>query len=418
MDGRRSGRRGAAARGRMSPPGGMPGRGSGSAHAALAVAGCAVVVGAAAFVLPGGLVPRSGDGGGGRLADPAPAAAARPRPGTRPPAPAPAPAPVGPASPDPRLRARVTLTHNAGCTVSANLVPSCGAWWGVAPAAFTTTPHTEALHDFERKIGRTVDIYHAYHRGDQMFPTAEEMAIAREPDHRRMLLLNWKPDTGRTWASVAAGSMDGQIDRLAAHIRATFPEKFFLVIHHEPEEEVRETPGSGHTADDYRNMFRHVVQRFRADGVRNALFTAVFMGSQKWGVQPWFDRLYPGSDVVDWLGMDPYASADTPDFSHLVNMTSTQGRGFPGFYTWAGRIAPGKPIMMAEWGVFSTGARKAAFFKTVATQLKRHPRIKALVYFDTPRAPFAGFEIDTRVDSSASSLDAYQTVSNNPQFNP
>ena len=98
---------------------------------------------------------------------------------------------------------------------------------------------------------------------------------SRNAPLRRILLLNWKPDIGRSWASVAAGSMDGQIDRLAAHIKATFPEKFFMVIHHEPEEEVRPAAGSGYTADDFRNMFRHVVKRFRADGVHNALFTVV-----------------------------------------------------------------------------------------------------------------------------------------------
>jgi hypothetical protein len=403
MDGRHSGRQAARRRGR--------GRGLRGGVFMLAVAGCGLVVGAAAFVVPGTVASHSRPD---RVADP-PRAAAAPRAETR----APAPSPVATAaSPDQRLSVRATFTHNAGCTVSAELVPSCGAWWGVAPAAFTSTPRTEALHDFERKIGRPVDIYHAYHRGDEIFPTAEEMAIAREPGHPRILLLNWRPDIGHTWAAVAAGAMDGQIDRLSAHIRATFPEKFFLVIHHEPEEEVQPTAGSGYTADDYRNMFRHVVQRFRADGVHNALFTAVLMGSQKWGVQPWFDRLYPGGDVVDWLGMDPYASAQTPDFSHLINMTSTQGRGFPGFYTWAGAIAPGKPIMMAEWGVFSTGTRKAAFFKSVAAQLKGHPRVKALVYFDTPKAPYAGIEIDTRIDSSLTTLDAYHAVSNDPQFNP
>jgi len=288
----------------------------------------------------------------------------------------------------------------------------------VAPAAFTATPHTQALHDFERKIGRTVDIYHAYHRGNEIFPTAEEMAIAREPGNRRTLLLNWRPDIGRSWASVAAGSMDGQIDRLAAHIKATFPEKFFMVIHHEPEEEVRPLPGSGYTAADFRNMFRHVVTRFRADGVRNALFTVVFMGFEGWGRQPWFDRLYPGGDVVDWVGMDPYASSETPDFSHMVDQPTGQGRGFPGFYTWTGKIAPGKPIMIAEWGAFSAAPQRAAFFKGVAAQFKRHPRVKAMVYFETPRGPFAGAAIDTRVDASATTLSAFRRLSNDPQFTP
>ena len=326
-------------------------------------------------------------------------------------------------SPDPQLWAAATLDKRARCTVSAKLVPSCGAWWGVAPAAFTSTPPTTALHDFEHKIGRTVDIFHAFHRGEQLFPTKEEMAIAREPGKRRILLLNWKPDWRHNWAEVAGGAMDGHIDRLAAHVNAHFPEKFFLVIHHEPEEEVRPIAGSGYTAADFRMMFRHVVSRLRAKGVHNALFTAVFMGSPKWGVKPWFDQLYPGNDVVDWLGMDPYASPDVRDFAHLVNKTSAAGRGFPGFYNWSAKIARGKPLMIAEWGAFANGAQrapgarrtagaqKAAFFNTVAAQLKRHPRIKALVYFETPSGPFAGATIDTRIDTSRTALDAFRALS-------
>jgi hypothetical protein len=360
-------------------------------------AGCCLAVSTVAFGVPGRLVSR-------------PASIA-----VRPPVVAP-PAPAEAADPDPRGLLRATGTVRATCTVSAKLVPSCGAWWGVAPASFTATPRAQALHDFERKIGRTVDIYHAYHRGNEMFPTAAEIALAREPGKRRILLLNWKPDIGRSWASVAAGSMDAQIDRLAAHIKATFPEKFFMVIHHEPEEEVRPRRGSGYAAGDFRNMFRHVVARFRAHGVRNALFTVVLMGFEGWGRQPWFDRLYPGGDVVDWVGMDPYASPQTPDFAHLVNQTTGRGRGFPGFYNWSAKIAPGKPLMIAEWGVFSAGARKAAFFRSVAAQFRRHPRVKAMVYFETPRGPFAGTEIDTRVDSSAAALRAFQRLSNDPRF--
>jgi hypothetical protein len=338
----------------------------------------------------------------------------------QPPAPAES---FAPGPPRPWVRATLEperdpkLDTGPRCTVSAALVPACGAWWGVAPAAFTETPRTRALHDFERKIGRTVDIYHAFHRGEQIFPTEEEMAIAREPGRRRMLLLNWKPDWGHSWAAVAAGAMDGHIDRLAGHVNAHFPERFFLVIHHEPEEEVRPEAGSGYTAGDFRNMFRHVVHRFRAKGVDNALFTAVFMGTPKWGVKPWFDRLYPGDDVVDWLGMDPYATPDIRDFAQLVNQRSALERGFPGFYDWSAEIARDKPLMIAEWGTTTPGARQAAFFRSVSAQLARYPRIKALVYFETPKAPFAGGTIDTRIDAGRAALGAYRTLGHRPMLN-
>lgn len=340
--------------------------------------------------------------------------------------PEPVPVPTG----QPAVPARNSPTESseepkkARCAVSDKLVPSCGVYWGVTPGAFTSTPRARALHEFERKIGRPVDIYHAFHRGHQLFPTREDIAIAREPGKKRLLLLNWKPDVGRSWASVADGSMDGHIKKLSAHVKRNFPEKFFLVIHHEPEEEVRPEPGSGYTATDFRNMFRHVVMRLRAEGVTNALFVPVFMGSQKWGVQPWFDQLYPGGDVVDWVGYDPYAEPKTRDFAHMVNKTAdpsgSRSRGqagsYEGFYKWSAKIAPGKPLMIAEWGVFSTTdpMRKPTFFEGVADQLKDHPRVKALVYFESPHAPRG----DTRIDSNRASLAAFRRLGNDPRVNP
>jgi hypothetical protein len=76
--------------------------------------------------------------------------------------------------------------------------------------------------------------------------------------------------------------MDPELDRLAAHMRRTWTEPFFLTIHHEPEEEVREIPGSGYRADDYAAMFRHVVERLRAQGVVNAVRVFDVMGTAKY----------------------------------------------------------------------------------------------------------------------------------------
>lgn len=379
--------------------------GTGKGRVLAFAAGCLTLVLAAALTVALGTA-RGPASGRTDSADRAPQVAAAPA--------------VPTASPSATARPRHERKGKAGkrerCPVSSKLVPSCGVWWGVAPGAFTKQPREVALRQFERKIGRPVDIYHAYHRGKQLFPTPKEIAIAREPGRPRMLLLNWKPG-GRSWASVAKGepAVDRHIDRLSAHIKRNFPEKFWMVIHHEPEEEVRPKPGSGFTARDFAGMFRHVVQRFRRNGVDNVLFTPVFMGSQVWGKEPWFDDLYPGNDVVDWVGYDPYAPPPTRDFAHLVNKKTSQGRGFPGFYDWTRKVAPGKPLMLAEWGVFEqrgNPGRKPRFYRSVAEQIGRFPRLKALVYFDSPRAPRG----DTRIDSTAAALEAYRALSARPAF--
>src|ERR1700752_1911916 len=114
--------------------------------------------------------------------------------------------------------------------------------------------------------------------------------------------------------------MDAHIGRLSQHIKQNFPERFWLIIHHEPEEEINLQAGSGYTPADYSRMFRHVVQRFRANGVKNILFPVAFRGYSHWYVMPWYMQIYPGNDVVDWVAIDPYArnAEDTPDFAALI----------------------------------------------------------------------------------------------------
>lgn len=307
-----------------------------------------------------------------------------------------------------------------GCSVSALLVPSCGAWLGVAPGAhdFSRT-RTQQLASFESSVGRKMDVMHVYHTDNQLFPTADEVAMAREPGRNRLLFINWKPSAGKSWAAVAAGdpTVDAQIDKLSAYIAKTFPERFFLSIFHEPENDVNPAAGSGWTAADYRAMYRHVALRLKKNGTDNAVLTMVYMGFAKWGAQPWFDDLYPGDDVVDWLGYDPYASvdSDSSDFAKMVNKTLGAYAGWPGFYSWAQKRVPGKPMALAEWGVAESGANpdgKADFFRGVVADAKSYPRIKAMLYFDSAKAHNG----DTRVVSSALSLAGFKQMAADAYF--
>jgi hypothetical protein len=306
-----------------------------------------------------------------------------------------------------------TGTPEANCSLSALLVPSCGALFGAAANPLGDESWDTALTSFESTIGRTVDIAHYYNSSPDLFPTAEMIQRAREPGKKRLLLLNWKPELGKTWAQVAKGNkkVDAAIDAEAEYLKTTFPEKFFLAIHHEPEEEVDPTPGSGMTATDYRAMYRHVVERLRQDGVTNAVFVMNYAGTAKWGSQPWFESLYPGDDVVDWIAEDPYIFGDSPDY--WTNFASAVDRrelasypAWPGFYSWAVSTHPSKPIMLGEFGIDEQNKNsmsKAGLLGTVGVGLARHPRIKAVVYWNETGLDPVG---ETRLDSSPATQQA------------
>jgi hypothetical protein len=308
------------------------------------------------------------------------------------------------------------------CTVSAKLVPSCGAWWGVTPVIGARQDPVAAVRQFERRTGRTVDVYHGYHTGPQLFPTASEIALTRGPGKHRMLILNWKPDDGKTWRQVAAGAMDAQIAREAAYLKTHYTKKFWLVIHHEPEDEVRTQVKSGYTAADYRAMFRHVVSQFRARGSRNILFTMVYMGYSGYMVKPWFTDLYPGDAYVDWVGFDPFAKSNIKDYPGLLNKVAAkqQELGFPGFYNYSNRYFPNKPLMLSEWAVLEAPgdpARKPDFYRNVAQQFAKFPRIKALSYYNAQHAVNMPDGGNTTVDATPAALRAFRALGKLPEFN-
>jgi hypothetical protein len=266
----------------------------------------------------------------------------------------------------------------------------------------------------ESQAGRTVDIMHYYYKDDQHFPNQANIDRAHEPGKNRMLLLNWKPATDHTWAEVAAGAIDARIDSEAAYLKSHFTDKFFLSIWHEPENDVDATAGSGMTAPDYAAMWRHIVLRLRADGATNAITVICYEATPVWASKPWWPQLWPGADVVDWMGQDTYSST-TNDFAGLVNRVAPYSYpNWDGFYKWAQRVAPGKPMMIPEFGMADTvgdPSRKAQFFDSIAAQLPQWPAVKAIVYWNNPGTTYD-------IDSTPQSLASFQRLAQQPIVNP
>jgi hypothetical protein len=283
------------------------------------------------------------------------------------------------------------------CTVSDLLVPTCGVLWGAAvnPRWDQGEDWDSAYADFAKVTGRPLDVSHRYYSGDQLFPDTDELRRARQPGGARIFFLNWKPAPERTFAEVAAGAVDARIDREAAYLKAHVKGRFFLTINHEPEDLIDETPGSGSSVADYRAMYRHVVTRLRAQGVERMVTVMVYRGNPAWSLEPWFDGLYPGDDVVDWIGFDPYvfrAHGWNQPFHEALNRQEGGRLDWPGFYNWAQRHYPDKPLMLSEWGISQGFEDKKVLFQLddVRRTLRTHPAIKALIYWNTTERTIVG----------------------------
>ncbi len=301
-----------------------------------------------------------------------------------------------------------------GCAVDSLLRPTCGK---TLSGVYVRPRHSEsrsvALRNFENLTGHKTQIVHHFYKGDRLFPNTQEKASLTQDGAQRLLLANWKVAIGSNWAKVARGDKDARIIKQARHMRENFPTKFFLAIHHEPENEVNQTAGSGYTAKDYAAMQRRVIDVLRRNGATNFVPVLNLMGSQKWADKPWFSDLYPGDNYVGWFGFDSYVAKDLGlQEGYFPEMMGRHyGRSsWRGAYDWATKNYPGKPIMLAEWGVGEKpgdSAYKGKFFSSAGSTIKDYPALKALVYFNNHDAFRAG---DVRVNTTTAGLNGYKSM--------
>jgi hypothetical protein len=323
-------------------------------------------------------------------------------------------APVGPKPPPTPFTPAPEPPTGPGCSVSSLLVPVCGAWLGASTPSKaglrTSEGYATGLNEYEQAAQNVPDILHFYKNGGQVFPNAQEIAMSQRSGKQRSLLFyNWKPNPNMNWRQIADGGADSEIQAVANGLKK-YNHKLFLTIWHEPE---NDAGGAGRTPADYVAMYRYTVTKLRSLGVTNVVFVMNYMGFFGWADM--FDGLYPGDDVVDWIAYDPYGLSGHNDFGMFLD---TKKQGFEGFYTWATNKAPGKPIMLAEWGfnLPETPNAPAILDGAVPIMQSRFPAVKALVYWHDDLGNFK-----VRLDQSSALGQAYTAAysrfANNAYFN-
>jgi hypothetical protein len=300
------------------------------------------------------------------------------------------------------LRSRVFATNSAGTDYRSSsatarvTLPVGGALQalpdGVYFGAWTSSNTGFTVDQREAQIGRRYAIVHRYHGWGEAFPSAQEV----------------------TWAQIASGAQDAVIDAMAGRVKA-LGRPVLMDFMHEPEEwgPVSSNMGYMGTAAEFVAAYRHVVQRFRAVGASNVSWVWTTMGYS--GYQPAYASLYPGDDVVDWIGWDPYNWYSC----HNSTWKSFAGK-VSGFYGWLMANGHGdKPFLLSEYGSREDDLdpfAKGRWYREAAASLKAgsFPNLKALVYFDSNRTG----ECDWRTDSTLNALDGYRDMAQDPYLNP
>lgn len=299
------------------------------------------------------------------------------------------------------------------CAPTRKLVPTCGAWWGIYPGA-TIRDHgyppdfRKRLADLEKLTGRPFDIVHRYHRWKEPLLDAAERAAARPLSTgapERILYLQWESQTndrgstGIRWSTIAyTKNQDAYIRSMARRV-AAFPHRLFLEFDGEPEER-SDANHYQHGEKDiaFSRAYRKIHKIFQQEGAKNVVWVWNVMGWDKAYRRYTTKGLYPGDDVVDWIGWDPYNRFDDGGNAGCGTGWTEPRPLIEQFASWlvaqrsTRRQFVGKPFMLSEYGSLEgakgSGHAKGAWFRALPKAL-RDPdpaapvnNIKAVVYFN------------------------------------
>jgi len=290
----------------------------------------------------------------------------------------------------------------------AELVPACGVWWGIWPradAAGTVSNNLPRnLASLEQGLGRQFDVVSRYKGwGEDVYDAWD--AGFRDSGHlvlEDLTARNFTTNTYVRWADIAAGKYDDYLRRQAERTKA-FGARTFFSFNQEPEQALER--GVAGTPAEYAAAYRHVRAVFDAAHVTNAVWVWWVMGYS--GHNAAYPQLWPGADVVDWIGYDPY------DFGACTGAKpKTPLQTLQGWYRWidAQPWAAGKPLMLPEFA--TNGTDKGAWYAAIPAALKTLPRIKAAVEFNS------GGGCVHRISASPDNFAGYRAASQDPYVNP
>lgn len=137
----------------------------------------------------------------------------------------------------------------------------------------------------------------------------------------------------------------------------------------------------------YRKLFRYIVNRFRQEDAPNVRF-AFCPNAESHPFEDWnrVENYYPGSDVVDLVGMDGYNWGDTRTLEEHGWQSSFRSfkEIFKDMRARLLDLAPGKPLVVFETACAPTGGDKAAWIREMG-ETAREWGLAALCWFQADK---------------------------------
>ncbi|MEU8259785.1 glycosyl hydrolase [Micromonospora sp. NPDC048999] len=277
--------------------------------------------------------------------------------------------------------------------------PEQGAWLGawVKPEFHNAVGRATALDEFDRAAGGKLAIAHMFHQWNDSFPGATEKAFQTQG---RLQMISWQ---GTDTRSTVSGSYDSLIRQRAEDVKAFGVP---VLLRYRWEMDRPNLAASMHSPADYVAAWKHV----------RAIFTEVGATNAAWVWCPHADGFadptrraadyYPGDDQVDWLCADVYPSPEWNSFPDRMDHFMAFAQQHP------------RPVVVGEFGLTQEGkpGQRADWLREVGPYLKKHPQIKAAVYFAARQTTKPLY--DSTFGDDPESAAVFRDMATDPYFSP
>jgi hypothetical protein len=136
---------------------------------------------------------------------------------------------------------------------------------------------------------------------------------------------------------------------------------------------------NGNTPGQFVAAWRHVHDIFSAVGATNVSWVWC-PNVDLYGLLTPLGELYPGDAYVDWTGIDGFNWGQRPGSTGWQNFNQVFHVTYKRIIT---RVAPDKPVMLAEVASTDKGGNKPAWIKDMLSKVRhRYRKIRAIIWYD------------------------------------
>lgn len=278
-----------------------------------------------------------------------------------------------------------------------------GAWVGGFWDNDSKQLHPQKLTEFENSIGKKVAIA-SFYRG---WAELEEKSLIQ--DLETISANGWVPmisanpyffdeclhKTDSLYKAIANGSCDSVLRGISKNLASYEGKLFFRFAWEANIVDVDwGVQKVGSTAQNYVEAWRHFHDIMQEEEVSDVIWVLAFNTNKHDSIP--YEKLYPGDEYVDWIGIDGYNWGETQNWSGWQSFSSVFHRS----YTELTALAPSKPLMISEFNSASVGGDKASWFEdALNVQIpNNYPKIDAIVFFNEDKLKQEG--VDWKIENS------------------